>query len=329
MSLAEVARESGVAVSTVSRYVRGELRVSPDTAKRIDRALQKGGHTRAERTPHDLCVGLVVPSLDNPYFAALADAVVDAAAADGVEVLTTLTGSSAARERTGVDRLARTPAVTGIIYLGMNSTNEAFSGRIGEELPVVFLDEFVQARGQRIARVTADSFGGAYQATTHLLSIGHRRVAHLGGPRGLVTADQREAGYRAALADHGVEAQEQLIVRGPYSADLGMNFFAHMSRSTTTPTAVFSASDIAAIGVLEAARRAAIPIPEELSVIGCDGITLGDWTTPRLTTVAQPTETMARRALDEVRRLIDGAEPQDHLLSMRLQLRESTRPVSS
>ncbi|OKJ91321.1 LacI family DNA-binding transcriptional regulator [Amycolatopsis sp. CB00013] len=325
MSLAKVAREAGVAVSTVSRYVKGELNVASETARRIDAALAAEGHPPVRKQVTGLSLGLVVPSLDNPYFSTLADAVVDAAATDGVDVLTALTGSSPSRERAAVERLIRVPDVGGLIYLGMNTTNEAFTSRLAGDFPVVFLDEYVEAAGPRIAHVTANSFGGAYQATTHLLSQGHRRIAHVGGPAGLRTADQREAGYRAALKSHGVEADEAMIVRGAFSSAFGMNFFAHMARTGAAPTAVFTASDIAAVGLLEAARRAGVSVPEDLSVIGCDGITLGEWTSPRLTTVAQPTEQMARKAVDEITRLAAGREPADHVLSMRLVVRESTQ----
>lgn len=325
MSLAKVAREAGVAVSTVSRYVKGELNVAPETARRIDAALSVLGHPPVQKQVTGLSLGLVVPSLDNPYFSTLADAVVDAAAADGIDVLTTLTGSSPLRERAAVERLMRVPDVGGLVYLGMNNTNEAFASRLAGDFPVVFLDEYVEATGPRIAHVTANGFGGAYQATTHLLSLGHRRIAHVGGPAGLRTADQREAGYRAAMKTHGVEVDESMIVRGAFSSAFGMNFFAHMARAGAAPTAVFTASDIAAVGLLEAARRAGVTVPGDLSVIGCDGITLGEWTSPRLTTVAQPTEQMARKAVDEITRLAAGRAPADHVLSMQLVVRESTQ----
>ncbi|MBE1577826.1 LacI family DNA-binding transcriptional regulator [Amycolatopsis roodepoortensis] len=325
MSLAKVAREAGVAVSTVSRYVKGELNVASETARRIDAALSAQGHPPVQKQVTGLSLGLVVPSLDNPYFSTLADAVVDAAAADGIDVLTTLTGSSPLRERAAVERLMRVPDVGGLVYLGMHNTNEAFASRLAGDFPVVFLDEYVEATGPRIAHVTANGFGGAYQATTHLISLGHRRIAHVGGPAGLRTADQREAGYRAAMKTHGVEVDESMIVRGAFSSAFGMNFFAHMARAGAAPTAVFTASDIAAVGLLEAARRAGVTVPGDLSVIGCDGITLGEWTSPRLTTVAQPTEQMARKAVDEITRLAAGRVPADHVLSMRLVVRESTQ----
>lgn len=326
MSLAKVARDAGVAVSTVSRYVRGELKVSTDTAGRIDNALVAEGYdVPGARPVEKVCLGLVVPSLDNPYFAALADAVTEAAAESGSEVLTVLTGSSPHRERVGVDRLIDLPDVSGLIYLGMNGTNVAFAGQLAGSFPVVFLDEYVETPAWRVSHVTADSFGGAFQATSHLISMGHRHIAHLGGPENLLTADQREAGYRAALESHGIEVDERAIVRGGFTSAFGSNFFAHMARTGANPSAVFSASDIAAVGLFESARRDGIEIPRDLSVIGCDGITLGEWLSPRLTTVEQPTEGMARKAVDGIRRLISGEPPEDHVLPMTLTVRESTK----
>lgn len=328
MSLSRVARSAGVSTSTVSRYVRGELKVSPATARRIDQALAEDGRPAADRSRAVTTIGLVVPSLANPYFAALADAVVDAAAEDGIEVFTALTGSSALRERNSVERLAQVPNLGGIVYLGMHSTNEAFTGRVGEELPVVLLDEYVIADGTRISQVTADSFGGAYQATAHLAGLGHRRIAHVGGPRGLETAEQREAGFRAAMTDHSLEVDDRLVLRGSYTADFGTNFFAHVSSVEPAPTAVFCASDIAAIGVLEAARQARIGVPDELSIIGCDGIAFGDWTSPQLTSVAQPTQMLARQAVDELIHVATGGTPTPHTLPMTLRVRASTAPPS-
>lgn len=329
MSLAKVARDAGVAVSTVSRYVRGELKVSTGTASRIHAALVAGGYDtpKSVRSSEEACLGLIVPSLDNPYFAVLADAVTDAAAESGTEVLTVLTGSAAFREQAGVDRLINLPNVAGLIYLGMNGTNEAFASQVAGNYPVVFLDEYVATAGPRASHVTADSFGGAFQATSHLISLGHRKIAHLGGPENLLTAEQREAGYRAALEAHDISVEENAVVRGEFTAAFGSNFFAHMAKSEVQPTAVFSASDIAAVGMFESARRAGIAIPGDLSVVGCDGITLGEWITPRLTTVSQPTAGMAHRAVDEILRLIAGKRPEDHILPMSLTVRESTRKL--
>lgn len=327
MNQREIAAQAGVSASTVSRFLRGQMNVSPDTAARIRKALRETPSAPHRRRPSTATIGVIAPSLSNPYFADLADAAATAITEEGHTMHVVLTGSTPAREQNSVSFLVGQGLIDGLLYFGANPDNMELTRLPENDIPIVFLDEILPLEGRRVARVTADNFGGAYQATTHLIHLGHRQIAHLGGPPGLRTADDREQGYRAALQKHSIEINESLILRGPFSAEFGSNFFAHCARADIRPTAVFSASDIAAIGLIEAARTSDVIIPANLSLVGCDGITAAAWTSPRLTTVAQPVQKMARVAVNELNNMMMGASGHDHELPMNLITGDSTARI--
>ncbi|MGO2425155.1 MAG: LacI family DNA-binding transcriptional regulator [Corynebacterium flavescens] len=315
MNQKDVALKAGVSPSTVSRYLRGQLPPDSKASEKIKAAM---GAMPKERTRGYLRIGIVVPSLSNPYFADIADHTANAIATEGHRMLVVLSGSAQAREEEAIHSLARESKVDGVIYFGSNPENRRLTLLKDLGIPLVLLDEILPADGPLVCRITADNFGGAFQATSRLISLGHSEIAHLGGPVGLHTADERERGYRTALEQNGIEFKESMVIREPFGVDSGANFFASCAQRNINPSAVFCGSDIAAIGLLESARLNSISIPGNLSIIGCDGITATQWTAPRLTTVAQPIKKMAKRAVRALIEMTQGHDIDDLVLPMHL-----------
>lgn len=323
MSISAVARSAGVSPSTVSRFLKGQLRLSEETTARIRRAMQDTGFSvprKGIRTLH-----LVIPELSNPYFAQLAQALTDAAHLRDLEVMVHVSGGREFREQKIVAQCAHEGAVSGAaaVFVSMTGSSTVLAD-VPADFPFVVLDERLEGPlADQRSFVGSDSFEGAYQATTALLSRGHRRIAHVAGPGKLGSARERLRGYLQALRDAHTEPDPRLVLEGPYSESFGANALSRIVRLDAVPTAVFAASDVAAVGITAAAPMHGIRIPEDLSVIGFDGIRQGAWVTPRLSTVVQPLADLAGRALDEAEAVSRGAEPSTRLLPMELRLGES------
>ncbi|MFE2376676.1 LacI family DNA-binding transcriptional regulator [Streptomyces sp. NPDC059398] len=312
MTLTSVAQHAQVSASTVSRYLRGQLKVQPETAARIDAAVRELNYEVPVPAPSGPRAGrpliaLVVPDLINPFFADLAEEVAAAAAAGGVALVVGITGQQARRESLFSDFAASTEAVDGLIYVGMHRQNPRLTRAIAEGLPVVLLDEEV-ASPSELDTVAVDNYSGAYQATSYLVQLGHRRIMHIAGPRELSTTRDRLRGYRDAMEHAGLDVDEDLVLHGPYTEQFGASTFPYLARAAQPPTAAFVGSDIVAVGILGAAELHGLRIPEDLSVIGCDGIRVGEWLRPKLTTLQQPVADLARTALEVVQNRIESPD---------------------
>jgi len=324
-------------VSTVSRYLRGQLNVQPETAHRIDLAVREldypvpvpaqAAPRGRERRP---VIALVVPDLSNPFFATLADEVAAAAAVGGASLVLGVTGQQARREERFSDFVAGTEAIDGMIYVGIHRRNPRLTEAIDDGLPVVVLDEEI-AGAPDVDTITVDNYGGAHQATAYLAQLGHRHIAHVSGPPELSTSRDRLRGYRDAIAQAGLDVDESLVLHGPYTEQFGASTFPYLTAARRPPTAVFVGSDIVAVGMLGAAELHGLRIPEDLSVVGCDGIRVGEWLRPKLTTLRQPITELATSALELIQARIDspGRERVRKVYPLQLVVRGSATPPSA
>ena len=330
MSLSEVAQIAGVSLSTVSRYVKGQLKLSASTEQRVLEAIEEVGYRRPERESSGR-VGLIVPDLENPYFAELAGAVSLAGASMGHHVLVSVSRANAARESLLVREHAKMAGLAGLFYVGMNPRNSALA-KTANEMPVVMLDERVETGDPGtgpIPFVGADDYAGSFMATQFLIRQGHERIGHVAGPRELNSSKTRIRGYKAALEAHGLPFDESLVFSGPYSERFGASVLTYLTRLDPPITAVFVASDIVAVGLLATSSLYGVKVPDNLSVVGYDGIALANWLTPRLTTVRQPIRDIARTGYEQLAALIQGQATRSFELPMELEVRESTTPLAT
>jgi LacI family transcriptional regulator len=335
VTVRDVAARAGVSVSTVSRYLNGSLRVRPSVAERIDGAVAALGyrpHPLARRlaTHSARTIGLLVPGITNPFFARLAEEL-ETSAYDhgGYSVLLCDTKSLASREREYTELLSH-GLVDGLVYCGMNPANEALARAIERGLPVVLVDEDVEGLPP-VPRVFVENAEGVRRATGYLVSLGHRRIAYVGGPEELMTARERLRGYREALEAASIAFDPALTRTGPYTDAFGFAAMSDLWRAGEGPTAVLAANDYQAAGVMRAARALGVRVPEELSVVGFDDMPLSRYLTPALTTVHQPVEEMARQALDALLGGIQGRSDavMNRVLPVELVVRESAAPPAS
>ena len=327
-SLTEVARVAGVSASTVSRYVRGQLRVTPETEDKILHAMDKVGWERpCDSYTSITSVSLIIPELTNPFFTLLADQVVRTGRERGIDVFLHVSNGVASREVELIRNLNEDQHVHGILFVGSNSLDGLMDPRLITK-PFIMVDEEVfDSAHNDLCLISCDNRNGAYQAINHLVSSGHSRIAFVGGRSELPTARARETGFREAMAFHGCTVDDRLVFHGPFSEAFGASILPSIIQADPLPTAVFTTSDIAAIGILSTAERFSLRIPEDLSIVSCDDINLCDWLRPRLTSIHQPIGSMAKGAFDTLFAISAGKRAKSQWYPMKLIIRSSVRAI--
>ncbi len=323
----DVARRARVSASTVSHVVNGTRFVSQATRARVEDAIGSLGFrpnalARSLRRGRSHTLGLILPDSANPFFAEMGRELETSAFEAGFSVVLCNTENDREKERLYLNVLVRNQ-VDGILLVATGGRSDLFEAFARDELPVVMLDREVSRPG--LDSVISDHFGGGLLATRHLLSLGHRRIACIAGPARLSSSAQRLAGYRKALQEAGVRGVEDLVHHGDFHPEAGWAAARRLLRGARPPTAIFACNDLMAFGVLRAADELGRSVPEELAVVGYDDIELARYTTPPLSTVAQPKREMARQALRLMTRRIQAVPlpPQKRPLPVSLVVRRT------
>ncbi|MFE0154360.1 LacI family DNA-binding transcriptional regulator [Nonomuraea sp. NPDC059007] len=328
VTLEDVAKQAGVSLATASRVLNGSTRqVGAGLRARVEQAADELGY-RANIAAQTLArgasnvIGIVVHDLTDPYFAALADGVMRAAAGEGLLVMVGTTHRDPEQEIAYVATL-NAQRVRAVLLVGSRLDDPEVTGRLRAEL-----DRYLSSGG-RVACVGQDLLGvdtvapangeGAAALARSLAELGHRRFAVLAGPPGLMTAADRCAGFVTALEQLGLPRPR--IVHGPFDRDGGYR----AAQETGDATCVFAVNDVMAVGALAAYRERGVRVPEDVSVAGFDDIaTLRDHA-PALTTVRLPLADMGARALELA--LTSADKPVVEPVRGEVVLRESVRPL--
>jgi LacI family transcriptional regulator len=232
------------------------------------------------------------------------------------------------REVTLLERMMHGTTDGGLLILPQESGDE-LEHLLAHGCRFVVVDPLLPVSG-RIPAVSAAHSAGAVLAVDHLLSLGHRRIAGITGPRGWIATEERLRGYHAALGAAGILAEPELVLESTqFEIETGRGAARRLLDLPEPPTAIFAFNDNIAIGVLQAARERGIRVPEELSVVGFDDVEAAEIVTPMLTTIRQPLAEMGRMAVSLLERLIEGQRIEVLHVELRTQLivRGTTAPV--
>ncbi len=303
--ISEVAERAGVSAMTVSRVVNNSGYVSAATRQRVELAIEQLGYVpnalaRQLRSKRTEMLALVVSDISNPFFTTIARGVEDAASARGFAVMFCNTDESAEEESRYL-RLLVERQVDGVLLVP--AENAAASLRLlrTHKIPVVVID---RRASRRVDNVRCDSEAGAYALASHLVGLGHRRIAVLTGRRGISTSVDRVAGVRRALADAGLELDESLVRYGGFNfGNLNLADGRLMARDVLAatddpPTAIFAANNFIAFGAVRALRELGLKVPDDISVVAFDDLP-AEWVDePFLTVAAQPAYDIGRRAAE-------------------------------
>ncbi len=330
-TLTRIAADAGVSVSTVSKVLNGRTDVAPGTRERIGRLLRQHGYQPDSRLGFgvvDLLIGIgdcPPPTRHNPWAEELIHGTVEAAAHAEHSVVVTTVGSPG--EFDNWLELATARGTVGVLSILHLPHGEELQQLAAAGIPVVVIDP-VEEPGAGVKSVGTTNWHGALSATRHLIELGHRRIAAIGGPSGPWSSRARLDGYRAAMQDAGLAVDETLIRRGSFSVATGREQGLHLLRRADRPTAIVAGSDAQAFGILQALGACRLRAPDDVSVVGFDDVPVAAWATPPLTTVRQPLAAMAATAFRMLRAGGTGYEAQsDHVeLATTLVVRESTGP---
>jgi LacI family transcriptional regulator len=329
-TMIDVAKAAGVSVATVSRALANEgAGVSAELRERVLAAvaeldyhpnhLPRNMRARSSRT-----IGLVISDIDNPFFTAIVRGAEDVAHRGGYTMVLSNTDEDAEREAICLQTMAAERAA-GVVVASTGQHSDGVRRLISTGIPVVALDRRIS--GAHVDTVVVDNETAAYEAVRHLASLGHHRVAMVGGPGKVSPIREREAGYERAVRDHALEPG--LLWHADLREPGGRRTTLELLREPERPTAIFSVNNMTTIGVLHALRDLGLRAPDDVSVFGFDDIPTGDLLDPPISVVRQPTYQLGARAAELLLRRVNepDAPVQEVVLAASLVLRPSTGPV--
>jgi LacI family transcriptional regulator len=334
--LAEVARESGVSVSTASRALNRPEMVSPEVVGRIREIAKRLGYApnpfaRSLRLQASKTIGLIVPDNTNPFFAEVAKGVEAACFRAGYTLVLCNSDRSHHKEADQA-RVLLDNRVDGVLIFTVDDASvPAISWLRDHAVPVVVMERHIP--GLEVDCVVSDNAGGVCAALQHLAALGHQRVAMLCGDPAAAHYAERLATFQQCAADLSLDAPPHWIRTKLNSFADGQNDAIELLSAADRPSAIFCATDTLAIGAIRAAARCGLRVPGELSVIGFGDIEVASYVQPPLTTVAQQKfvagDLAVRLLLRRIRRRgSDRPPPSTNVIVTQLIVRESTGPAS-
>ena len=327
-TIREVAKKAGVSSATVSHVANNTRFVSEDVRERVKTAMRELNYrpnalARSLRRGETHTLGLILPDSSNPFFAEVGHAIESEAFALGYSVILCNTDNDENKERIYTEVLEN-KQLDGIIFVGAGENRESISQIVKNGLPLVVVDR--EMGNLELDTVTTENYQGGLLATQHLISLGHKVIGCITGPSNITPSADRVTGYRAALQQAGIPIEESLIARGDFHASSGYSAALQLLAHNPRPTAIFVCNDIMAIGALRAAAQLSLSVPENIAIVGFDDIELASYTTPALTTIAQPKQEIGQLAVKLIfeRMGNPSLQPRRIILSTQLVIRESS-----
>lgn len=332
MNIRDIAKLAGVAVSTVSRVMNNHQDVGAETRERILRVMEETGYVpnsnaRNLKRTSSAAIGVMIKGRDNPFFLRMIEAIENEITNRSYSMILHYNHDSANDIEAAIE-LIKEKRLEGLICLGGNFNHIDDSYLLDLNTPLVLastdLDEFASFNGFSSVGVANEK--AAYMAVDHLLGLGHRQI-------GLITSDESETctgmlrhkGYQQALKDHGLLENPDFIGSGQYTFESGYRVAGELLDRQLGLTALFIISDIMAIGAMRAIHERGLRIPQDIAVVGFDGLEYAAFCHPTLTTVQQPIEEIGMKSAELLFALIDKKTAHQHLiLDTALIIRQST-----
>jgi LacI family transcriptional regulator len=330
-TIRDIADLAGVSIATVSRVLNGRPDVSSETREAVLEVVRKQGFAtnrsaRALSGGRTGLVGVTLPIIHSEYFAQILSGASEALYEQDMRIVLCPTQHEHDREVTLLDRLMHGTTDAAILLLPSESSDE-LKALQNRGYPFVVIDPRYPL-DEGIPAVSAAHSFGAMAATQHLLSLDHRRIGVITGPRGWTANEERLNGYHAALASASMGPEPRLVRETDFVIESGFAAACELLDLPDPPTAIFAFNDNVAVGTLRAARERGVRVPEDLSVVGFDDSEQAAIVTPALTTVRQPLAEMGRMAVSLLNRLLDNqrVEALRVELATKLVVRDSTAP---
>jgi LacI family transcriptional regulator len=331
VTVRDVARRAGVSTSTVSHVLNQTRFVSDDLRDRVLAAMHEleyhpNAAARMLSLKRSHALGLIVSDIRNPFFASITRGVEDVAQEHGYTVVLCNSDEDLARE-TACLKTLQSRQVDGVLLASAGVADEHVTRLLHAGYPIVLVDRDLPDLGA--PAVLLDNEGAAYSAVRHLLERGHRRIGMISGRGSISTTTERVAGYQRALREAGIDLDGQLVISGESTSEGGAAATHALLDTVPPPTAIFSGNNLMSIGALHAIASRNLTVPDDVALVGFDDFPFpwSDAFRPHLTTVAQPTYELGRRAAETLVQILDGSTRQPAqrtVLEGKLVIRESS-----
>ena len=332
-TIEHVAQLAKVSKATVSRVINNSPKVTPKTRDRVMKAIKETGYypnatARRLTTNKAETIGLIIPSpqdktFGNPFYTEILRGFTHQAKIEGYDLLLFIN-----EHQFNYSQLFHDRRVDGLLLVGVNRSDNGIIQLSENNFPYILTGKIDYKEANYI---DADNRGGAYQAVSYLVDLGHKRIGYLGGSFDFVFNQERFEGYLQVLKEHNLEYGKELTMESINTEESGYDATRKLLESSLFPTAIFVANDLDAIGVMKAIKERSLRIPEDISLIGFDDIQLASYTEPTLTTVRQPIYKMGITAIRLLIQLIEKKDkgPLKVELPTQLIIRESSGRVKN
>lgn len=326
ITVLDVAREAGVSASTVSRILNGTARVTSDKRKAVEKAIRKldfrpNLFARSLKTGTTMTVGILTQDVESPFYGRAMKGIEAGLAGTGYAPII-VTGHWNANEEAERVRLLMARRIDGLVILTGHLDDRQIA-EFARHQPIVVTGRRLDA--PQVRALALDQEAGGYLATRHLLSLGHRRIAHIAGPADHTDATERRAGYERALREAGLPLVPELVVQSDFMESGGLLAMNRLFDSGQSFTAVFAANDQSAFGARMAMYRRGVRVPDDVSIVGVDDLPGAAYATPPMTTVRQPIYEIGLAAAHALLTLLGHPMPEVDLPALELVVRETTR----
>ncbi len=314
VSLQQVADRAKVSIATVSRVLNKSDKVVPRTRATVEQALRELGY-RPSRVARRLrmkdgrahLVGLIIPDIQNPFYAEIARGVEDTAYANQYALLLCNSDENLEKERFYL-QVMRDESVDGIVLPPFDETDEAVIEMVKTGMPIVCVDRSLAKT--RTDLVEVDNYQGAFEAVTHLLDKGHTQIGLIEGRTQVSTSRERRRGYLDALAGRKTAARKELMLAGDFKQESGRVLAHQLLDLRRPPTALFVGNNLMAVGALAALHQRRVRVPDDVAVVGFDDLPWAEALDPPLTVVHQPAYAVGVQAMELLlKRILEPNRP--------------------
>ncbi len=340
VTIKDIAKALGLSTSTVSRALRDSYEISPETKKIVLEYAEKINYhpnpiALSLKERRSRSIGVIVCEVANSYFSQVINGIESIANTNGYNVIISQSHESAEKELVNLQYLTSRSVDGLIISVSTETTDFNFFRELHDRgMPIVFFDRIVDEI--QTHKVIADNFKGAYDATTHLVNCGYKRIATLCNTVFLSIGKERLAGYKAALTDHGIEPDDSLIrycQHGGMVAAEMEDAIEELFKTTQVQVAFFASADQLTTGCLRALRAKGLTVPDDVGLIGFSNSELTELLNPSLSVIQQPAFEMGEVATSLLLELIESKRPvtdfQSRVLTTEMIIRSSTRKQKS